>query len=68
MNIVVRLGQFADFVAEGDGKIVGYIHFYTDRWDGYEKVVVSRGVDCKFSSKLRQVIENELEEAFKWHN
>jgi len=62
----VRTG-FPDevLVAEVSGKIVGYLHFYTDCWEGYEKVLVSVGSDLTYSYKDRREIEEKLKQEFQ---
>lgn len=51
-------------VAESDNGIVGYLHFYTDCWEGYEKNLLSVGIDLSLSSEDFAWVEAKLKEEF----
>lgn len=55
-------------VAEADGKVVGYIHYWTDCWEDYEKYLVSLSVDPSIPAKdaltIRKQLETEMEKDY----
>lgn len=51
-------------VAEWENRIVGYLHFYTDCWDNYEKIKISLRIDPVFSYEIQKVIRESLEKEF----
>ena len=49
-------------VAEYNGLIAGYLHFFTDCWDGYEDKLPSLGVNPNLSYYVRVETRRKLEE------
>ena len=49
------------WVAKSDDRIVGYLHFFTDCWDGYATVVLSLVVDSSLPSEEIRMIREKLE-------
>lgn len=51
-------------MAEHDGRLVGYLHFYEDCWEGYEKILVSSKTSPSLSPRYAEVVRLALEEEF----
>lgn len=54
------------WIAESeDGKNLGYLHFFTDCWDGYQDTILALVVDPKLSHAERKLVEGMLETALR---
>ena len=53
------------WVAEMNGRIVGYIHFFTDCWDGYQNEVLGSAVDPALSQEDARKVEEALKYAYE---
>ncbi|OGZ95249.1 MAG: hypothetical protein A3I44_05515 [Candidatus Sungbacteria bacterium RIFCSPLOWO2_02_FULL_51_17] len=51
------------WVAEMNGRIVGYIHFFTDCWDGYQNELLGIAVDPALPSEDARRVEEVLKYA-----
>lgn len=51
-------------VAILDDRIVGYLHYYTDCWDDYQKILITITVDSSLPSEHVQAVKKQLEEEF----
>lgn len=54
-------------VAERRGSIIGYLHFYTDCWDGYETTLIACATDPALGSHEAMIVRGELELAWRLH-
>ncbi|HEY4493032.1 MAG TPA: hypothetical protein VJB98_00185 [Candidatus Paceibacterota bacterium] len=55
------------FVAEVDGKIVGYLHFFTETWDNYEDHIIARAEDPSLSTAEAAEVRGALELLLREH-
>lgn len=53
------------WVAEYDGRIVGYLHFFVDCWEGYEYVILSLRTAASLSAENALEVRGQLEEALR---
>lgn len=54
------------WVAEHENRIVGYLHFFVDCWDGYEYVILSLGTALSLSPENASQVKSQLEEALRF--
>lgn len=52
-------------VAETAGRIVGYIHFFIDCYDGYEHRQIGLSVDPSLEENSRREVREKIEEEFR---
>lgn len=55
------------WVAECESRIVGYLHFYVDCWDGYEDNLIALKIDPALSDERTKEVKQKLEEEFHLH-
>ena len=53
-------------MAEYNGRLVGYLHFYEDCYEGYEKVLVSLNTIPLLFREDAEKVKQKLEEEFRY--
>lgn len=49
------------WITETGGRVVGYLHFFTDCWDGYEDTIIGLSVDPSLPPEDAKSIKEKLE-------
>lgn len=55
------------FVAEVNGKIVAYLHFFTETWDNYEDFIIAQAEDPSLSPVEAAEVREALERLLRDH-